>query len=408
VECTSDCDHTLLVHQIPAFYRPHLPISVLPAKFIISIQEFFNAYGGKLNIDDCGDLCIVLGLPFYLRTALFSAFDKDLSQTFSCTEFLGCYQAKAVYLMGIAGEEMAFNLITNFGRQKVVKPESINKIIEDIIWTDPSLRFFRTDDTSPEMKMCYRSTVLESVLYAGDGWSRRTLSLKQFKQSNFVECLNQVHEKEDISMVDHFSYDQFYVLYVRFLTLDVNKDHMLDKSELINYDDNRLITELVVNRIFAVNLQTSPNGLMSFEDFVIFVKADVDKTTASSIHYWFNILDLDCDGYLGLDDLRTFYIDSVRLFIYMDADINTAAFNDIIDQLIDSTYPGHHYAPRACNFFSLSGLRRNSKVGHLLDAFVNGIRFLQNDESPEAVNRARNSPWLSYLEESLQDLETDF
>ena len=26
--------------------------SVLPAKFIISIQEFFNAYGGKLNIGD--------------------------------------------------------------------------------------------------------------------------------------------------------------------------------------------------------------------------------------------------------------------------------------------------------------------------------------------------------------------
>ena len=39
-----------------------------------------------------------------------------------------------------------------------------------------------------------------------------------------------VHEKEDISMVDHFSYDQFYVLYVRFLTLDVNKDHMLGKG----------------------------------------------------------------------------------------------------------------------------------------------------------------------------------
>ena len=33
-----------------------------------------------------------------------------------------------------------------------------------------------------------------------------------------------------------------------------------------------LLTKWVKFRIFAVNLQTSPNGLMSFEDFVIFVK----------------------------------------------------------------------------------------------------------------------------------------
>ena len=31
--------------------------------------------------------------------------------------------------------------------------------------------------------------------------------------------------------VEHFSYDQFYVLYVKFLNLDSNQDYMLGKHE---------------------------------------------------------------------------------------------------------------------------------------------------------------------------------
>ena len=107
----------------------------------------------------------------------------------------------------------------------------------------------------------FRATVISSILYSGDGWARRALSLNQFKKTNLILNLNQVQifkhwfkkcffldlfccpfslfvlltlcikvAEDSINGSEHFSYDQFYVLYIKFLTLDTNKDNLLGKQ----------------------------------------------------------------------------------------------------------------------------------------------------------------------------------
>ena len=41
----------------------------------------------------------------------------------------------------------------------------------------------------------------------------------------------QVYEEEEIAMVEFFSYDQFFVLYMKFLKLDVSRDYMLGEKD---------------------------------------------------------------------------------------------------------------------------------------------------------------------------------
>merc|ERR1719219_2413165 len=143
-------------------------------------------------------------------------------------------------------------------------------------------------------------------------------------------------------MVEYFSYDQFCVLYTKFLQLDISRDYMLEKSELMRYGESNILTELVVDRVFAVNLATSPHGRMTYDDFFVFVRADIDKNTQGAIHYWFNVLDIDGDGFLSIHDLRPFYVDSLLRVIYWDIEVHRVSMEDIFTQLIDSTFPHHH------------------------------------------------------------------
>ena len=46
-----------------------------------------------------------------------------------------------------------------------------------------------------------------------------------------------VYEEENIARILHFSYDQFYALYVKFIGLDLDRDGLLGKGHpaLVNY-----------------------------------------------------------------------------------------------------------------------------------------------------------------------------
>lgn len=46
---------------------------------------------------------------------------------------------------------------------------------------------------------------------------------------------------------------------------------------------------------------------MSFDDFVIFLISEEDKTSDVSLDYWFRVCDLDGDGCLTVFELEAFY-----------------------------------------------------------------------------------------------------
>jgi len=46
---------------------------------------------------------------------------------------------------------------------------------------------------------------------------------------------------------------------------------------------------------------------MSYEDFIYFVLCEEDKTTETSLEYWFKLIDLDNNGIISGYEMEYFY-----------------------------------------------------------------------------------------------------
>ena len=68
----------------------------------------------------------------------------------------------------------------------------------------------------------------------------------------------------------------------------------------------------------AVNLTHHDITNMRLDDFVVFLMAEVDKTTPQSVEYWFRVLDTDDDGFLSLNELHNFHLDNINTLISLD------------------------------------------------------------------------------------------
>ena len=58
-------------------------------------------------------------------------------------------------------------------------------------------------------------------------------------------------------------------------------------------------------------------------------------------------------------------------------------------------------------FLESSIFRKNDICVHLLDAFINVIQFIVNDENTEVTWRTKKTPWNTFIQESLLDLELE-
>ncbi|KAJ4726920.1 Serine/threonine protein phosphatase 2A regulatory subunit B''alpha [Melia azedarach] len=64
-----------------------------------------------------------------------------------------------------------------------------------------------------------------------------------------------------------------------------------------------LASEHMVPRKFTGNV----SGKINYEDFIYFLLAEEEKTTESSIEYWFKCLDLDGNEKITADEMKYFY-----------------------------------------------------------------------------------------------------
>jgi len=447
-ECVSDCDHTkIVIEDIPRFYpHPH-KIVVLPPSLIITIQQYFTSIGGVLTLGNCGNLCEKLGLQYYLRASLFMALDKQLTQNFTCAQFLTAYQAKSRHLLYKDGDVVAFNLISNFGQ--TINCEQLKVIIDDVVMSHPYFDFVKAKDKDGIILQQYKDTVITSILFSGDGWMLGFLNRNQFYKTKFVDSLNQVFHTEDLTRVAHFSYDQFYVLYSKFTSLDIDSDSLVTKDEVMQYEDSRFIDNYILDRIFSVNLPNSPYGKkcstrakanynkktgMCYKDFVIFVKSEVYKYSAGAVHFWFNVLDVDNDGYLSYHDFEPFYVNSLHLCIISSTDFQSLKLKDVFSELVDTIYPSlslnnlnecinlassnQHLNLNPHNLstvrsspllpvFSLSQLKSCHIFPHLVNFFVDVFQFNMDDEAIQSGNTNEEQVWNKYLDLRIVELDSD-
>jgi len=267
------------------------------------------------------------------------------------------------------------------------------------MFNHPGLGFFR-DDNDPVLFTSYVTVVTTSIFYWSRSWRRGRLCLGRARQLD--KLLDMVHDNEDIDTVQHFSYDQFYVVYVKFVGLDQDRDMRLDHRELMDYGDegSGTLSARIVTRILEVNLTDPESKTMNLQDFTVFLMAEVDKTTPQSLEYWFQVLDLDQDGILSLRELHTFHLDNVATLISLDLLHHCVRFEDLICQLVDSTS-----GRESRIFFSLPELRKNPRMPHLLNAFINLFKFICDDEHAEERVKKNIGEWNEFVISQVNEMQ---
>lgn len=230
------------------------------------------------------------------------------------------------------------------------------------------------------------------------------ISLAEFKKCKFHETMRILDTSQSINdEISYFSYEHFYVLYCKFFDLDRDTDSLVDRQEF-SYYDNGCVTPLVLDRILqgkCKSLRVEHN--LDYHDFIWFCLSEEDKTTMTSIEFWFRCLDTDGDDVITEFELKQFY-DSQK-----EINSEIVPFDFLMEQLSDLI------KPKNPPLITLQDLKKSKLSFLFFNAFVNFRKFesFEGRETSHKVETTTNF-WAQYakseydrlIQESVDDEAT--
>ncbi|CAD2221705.1 protein phosphatase 2 (formerly 2A), regulatory subunit B'' [Angomonas deanei] len=254
-------------------------------------------------------------------------------------------------------------------------PEDFIAYLECLLQHHPGLSFLHE---TPDFQIKYLDTVVYRIFYTLDRFDRGRISYSEFVNSTLLDAFRQVDASEDInSILQFFSYEHFYVLYCRFWELDEDRDMLISKEDFVHYAPEDVMNPIVVDRVFegiGRRKHCKSENEMDYEDFVWFCLSEEDKSTFTSIRYWFRILDLDGDGILSVYELHLFYEATKNIIGQFIAE-GLIGFEDVICQVFDMLRLSPEEGIRLGDL-----LREREAASVALNMLTNVIRFLQFEQ----------------------------
>lgn len=292
--------------DLPPLHHSQVTTPVLSSSCVSGIQEAFSRLPDNLVTEDNPTLANLIGVSSYFASTIHRACYGAVKFG-SCSQFIAFLQSNAKFLHQTSDDEKMFFLLSG-GKNHLV-PEDFRKVLVTFISSHPHLSFFRREEYL-HLHEAYMISIVASMFFTIGAWRSQKMYLRQFvkiKLRESLQCLDDVDDEITFNFFQHFSYDQFYVLYVKFCNLDIHGNNMLRKEEFCEFEDGRFPRK-VVDRIYEVNVSGDE---MSFWSWVVFMLADIDKTTAMSMEFWYPVLNISNDGILALADLKEFYMDNL-------------------------------------------------------------------------------------------------
>ena len=306
ISCLSSASVLVPVLDLPPLHHSQAPTPVLPSSRITEIQEAFSRLPHNLVTEDDDTLAQLTGLSSYLASTIHRAC-YGAAKTGKCSQFISYLQSNAKFLHQTSEDEKMFFFLS--GGKNYLVPEDFRQLLVSFISTHPHLNFFRREEYL-HLHETYMTAIVASMFFSVGAWRSHKMYLRQFVKINLrdsLQCLDDIDDDITFNFVEHFSYDQFYVFYVKFVHLDMNNDNVLGKEEFNEFEDGRF-PRRVVDRIYETNVRDHE---MSFWGWVVFMLADIDKTTPMSMEFWYPVLNISNDGSLSLADLRELYKDNL-------------------------------------------------------------------------------------------------
>lgn len=265
--------------------------------------------------------------------------------------------------------------------RRAIVPSDFTPLLEELLAFHPGLGFL---ENTPEFQEKYARTVIARIFFDLDAMARGMIWPRSLRRSRLVDAFHTVDMEEDINLVNHyFSYEHFYVLYCKFWELDNDHDFQLTRADLDRMSD---LTLTVLDRVFAQagrpfvsSTEGQQSKLMGYEDFIVFLMAEEDKTSEASIRYWFNVVDLNGDGVITPSEMRYFYREQHGRMVELG--MEAVSFDDFCVQMTDLLQPEVPGEFRLTDFLNPT---RVKLTGVFFSCLFNLAKF-QSFEAREAV-----------------------
>eukprot|EP00667_Euglena_gracilis_P003178 EG_transcript_3184 len=275
----------------------------------------------------------VLGFPGWWATQVFHRVAKSSGEV--TQKALKEWWDKE--MANLPKERRLFNFLKNDPSRDYLVKRDFEPFVQDLLLVHPGLEFLKQ---TPEFQEKYAETVVVRIFYIVNRGGNGKLTFKEYCRSRLQEVMLLLDTEDDINNVtDFFSYEHFYVLYCKFWELDSDHDFYISKEDLLKYN-NYSLTETVVDIIFKGvprPLSSDKPDKMNYEDFTWFCLSEEDKTSETSLTYWFKCVDLDQDGIISGYEMDFFYAEQrKRMESFLTEQI---LFDDILCQMIDMINP---------------------------------------------------------------------
>ncbi|OII72354.1 hypothetical protein cand_013040 [Cryptosporidium andersoni] len=302
---------------------------------------------------------------------------------------------------------------------KFILPGSFRPLLYELISRHLALKFLEDDKIFKEL---YVNTIIVRIYYDLDLIDLQKLRLKDIRNSDLITLLAEMVGSESFHDLQHyFNYQHFYVLYCRFIELDIDEDQVLSYKEFRNHDFGALTNKTcarlwdckisnkkslfdqttgnrtesvnslmisdyqvsILKNFDTVNTTFNKEFYMKYEDFIYFYISDEDKTSERSIRYWFEIVDLDCNGWITPREIEYFYQEQYQRSYELRHTL--PELNGILCMMNDLLMP------KRPGGFRLDDFQKNKTVaGHFFNILVNTKKCLSTIFKDGEFNNIHN------------------
>ncbi|XP_036026947.1 serine/threonine-protein phosphatase 2A regulatory subunit B'' subunit beta-like isoform X4 [Onychomys torridus] len=331
--------------RVPAFFFPGgRPVDVDVDAAVARVLRVFARFPcERAKMADMGAVAKACGCPLYWKAPLFHAAGGGRTGSVSVHTFVTMWRKVLLTCHDDAAKFV--QLLVKPGRDGL-EQEDFAPFLQDVVNSHPGLSFLKE---VPEFRAPYIATVTQRIFYTVNrSWSGR-ITCSELRRSRFLQSVSQLEVEPDINrMTAFFSLAHVRVIVCKFQELDTDGDLRLDARDLGRYADGA-ISSRMIDRIFSGAVTRGgkgrQDGKMGFSDFVWFLLSEEDKTTPTSVEYWFRCMDLDGDGVVSLFELEHFYTEQARRLEALD--VEPLPFRDCACQVLDMLRlrtPGERHA----------------------------------------------------------------
>ena len=395
---------SMKLSTIPKFYFPKVGIDIINEE-----NSFINSvFKNSNNITIQSFLTITknfYNFPPLLNKMLFNKIDTKNKGIIEKEQFMNYHIQN---FRGYSLIERWFNFIKSPDRKYIIR-DDFKPILRALLDMNPSLDFSIKDN--PIFQKKYSDAVIMRIFYINDFNDDGKITLYDFKRSDLIDVIIQVCDDDINNERRYFSYEHFFVIYCTFWELDNSrepeKELFINKENFSKYDYHALSTK-AVNRIFDQiprKFVSTEKDMMCFEDFLWYILSEEDKTTKTSIKYWFKVIDLDDNGIITPSEMEYFYQEQIERLESNQSEL--IQFNDILCQLYDNIPPKKEFQWTLQDF-----LEHPRSASFVFNALLNLNKFIENEQkdpfSMDEIQRRKDfTDWDKFAYNEYQILQEE-